>query len=378
MRIVIAPDKFKGSLSAGDVAEAIGRGALRAAPDARIDRVPVADGGEGTVKALIAAAGGRELAVYATDPLGRRIEASFGLFADAEGGKTAVVEMAAASGLSLVGEANRPLEASTYGTGELIMAALAEGPSRIIVGIGDSATTDGGVGMATALGARFSDIDGEIISGGGGRLARLERIELAPIDKRLASTKIEVACDVDNPLFGQDGAAYSYAPQKGATAAEVKELDLGLRRLAEVIRRDLDVDIAGRPGAGAAGGLGAGLVAFTGASLRPGFELISKAVGLEERIAGADLVITGEGRLDRQTLRGKAPAGVAKLAKAAGVPVAAIVGYLGEGADEVGALGLTAVETLAEDAEAAARSSQDAAPLIEAAAERLTRKLMGT
>jgi len=322
------------------------------------------------VEALVTATGGQEISVYATDPLDRRVAAVFGVFDNADGVKTAVIEMAAASGLALTAGANRPLEASTFGTGELIKAALDERCGCVIIGIGGSATTDGGTGMATALGARFYDVDGDPVPPGGGRLARLDKIDVAGLDPRLALTEILVAGDVDNPLFGPDGAAYVYGLQKGADAAQVKVLDDGLQRLAEVIKRDLGVDVASMPGAGAAGGLGAGLVAFAGASIRSGVELISEAVGLPNRLAGADLAITGEGRIDSQTMRGKVPIGVAKQAKAAGVPVVAIVGSMGPGAEEAYKYGIKEIVSISEGLVTAEEAMKNAAVLLEAAAER--------
>ena len=323
----------------------------------------------------MAATGGREIPVYATDPLDRRITARFGVFSAGDGVKTAVVEMAAASGLSLVGEDNRAMEASTFGTGELIKAALDEKCGRIIVGIGGSATTDGGTGMATALGARFVDIDGEPVPPGGGRLVRLEKIELGAIDARLRQTDILVACDVDNPLFGQKGAAHVYAPQKGADTQEVEELDRGLRRLAQVVAESPGIDIADMRGAGAAGGLGAGLVAFTGAKLVSGVDLIGDAIDLSARIAKADLVITGEGRIDSQTLRGKTPIGVAKRAREAGVPVVAIAGTIGDGAEKVYEAGISAMEPLCAGPMSLEEALANAADLLESAAERLMRAI---
>lgn len=335
MRIVVAPDKFKGSLSAKKVAAAIGRGAAQAVPGAEIDLIPMADGGEGTVETLAETTGGRRISVAATDPLGRPCTSCFGLFKSVDGVKTAIIEMAAASGLWLVASENKPMQASTYGTGELILAALEEKCGRLIIGLGGSATTDGGTGMAAALGACFRDSSGEPLPPGGGELIILQNIDLSGLDSRLKKTEILVACDVDNPLYGPNGAAHVYGPQKGATPAQVEILDAGLKRLSDVVMTDLGIDVAQIPGGGAAGGLGAGLVAFAGASLRSGVDLISDTIGLSARLAGADLVITGEGCIDNQSACGKTPVGVARLAKAAGIPAIAIVGSIGPGAEIV-------------------------------------------
>ncbi len=327
--MVIAPDSFKGSLLSPDVAAAIADGVKRAAPRAEVVQVPMADGGEGTVQALVAATGGRLETVTVEGPLGEPVQATFGILGD---GKTAVIEMAAASGLPLVPPDRRdPTKTTTYGTGQLIRAALDRGVERIIIGIGGSATNDCGCGMAQALGVKFYDSQGrEIERVSGGRLLDVARIDASGRDPRLSSVRITIASDVDNPLYGPQGAAHVYAPQKGATPEQVELLDRGLRHMAEVIRRDLGVDVAHVPGAGAAGGLGAGLMAFCGADMRLGVELVIEAVGLEEKMAGADLVITGEGKVDEQTAFGKAPAGVARVARKLGVPVVAVGGAVAE------------------------------------------------
>ena len=335
MRIVIAPDSFKEALAAEQVCQAVARGVRRVRPDATIDQVPMADGGEGTVDALVAATGGSRRRTTVTGPLGEPVSAEWAVLGDH--GRTAVIEMAAASGLALVPTARRnPLRTSTIGTGQLIRAALDEGARRILVGIGGSATTDGGCGAAQAVGVAFYDAAGCVIPEGlaGGDLARIGRIELIGRDARLAETRVEVACDVDNPLCGPRGAAAVYSPQKGATPEQVRALDAGLAHLAELIRRDAGIDVLELPGGGAAGGLGAGLVAFFGGRLRPGIDLVIEASGLAERMAGADLVITGEGRIDRQSMMGKVISGIARTARAAGVPIIALAGCLGEGAEE--------------------------------------------
>jgi glycerate 2-kinase len=334
MRIIIAPDSFKEALPARHVCEAIARGIRRVMPDAQIDLVPMADGGEGTVDALIAATGGQSHETTVSGPLGDPVRARWGLLGDGSG--TAVLEMAAASGLALVPPDRRnPLLTTTYGTGELVRAALDSRAERVLIGIGGSATNDGGAGAAQALGVRFIDGDGRPLPSGlsGGGLSEIVRIDLAARDPRVGRVPIEVACDVDNPLCGPRGAAAIYGPQKGATPEHVRVLDSNLAHLAELIKRDLGKDVRDIPGAGAAGGLGAGLIAFFDATLRPGIGLVMDALHFPQRIAGADLIITGEGRLDRQSMMGKLIEGVGRAAKAARVPAIALVGSIGEGAD---------------------------------------------
>lgn len=335
MRVVVAPDSFKEALPARQVCEAIARGLRRVMPDAQIDLVPMADGGEGTVDALIAATGGQLHRTTVTGPLGEPVDAAWGLLGDGSG--TAVLEMAAASGLTLVPPGRRdPLVTTTLGTGELIVAALDSGARRILIGIGGSATNDGGAGAAQAVGVRFIDGRGRALPRGlsGGSLGEIVRIDLSARDPRIGRVPIEAACDVDNPLCGPRGASAVYGPQKGATPEQVRLLDANLAHLAEVIKRDLGTDVRDIPGAGAAGGLGAGLIAFFDATLRPGIQMVMDALRFSERIAGADLIITGEGRLDRQSMMGKLIEGVGRAAKATGVPVIALVGSTGPGADE--------------------------------------------
>ncbi len=324
MRIVIAPDSFKGCLTALEVCEAAAAGIERIDPEFEIAQVPMADGGEGTVQSLVDATDGKLVTESVTGPLGEAVEATYGLLGDDE---TAVIEMAAASGLPLVPEDRRdPLKTTTFGTGELIRAALDEGRRKLIVGIGGSATTDAGAGMAAALGVRLLDEDGEQIGFGGAELGRLATIEMADADPRLEDAEIRVACDVDNPLYGENGAAFVYGPQKGAASKDVEVLDRNLRRFSHVVQRDLGLDVRDIPGAGAAGGLGAGLVAFCGANLEPGVEIVIDAVDLPEAMREADLCITGEGAIDTQTAFGKTPAGVASVAGRQSIPVVAIGG----------------------------------------------------
>lgn len=330
MKVVIASDSFKESLSAREVVELIEAGFREVFPDWTYVQMPVADGGEGTVDALVAATDGRHISHRVTGPLGDPVDAFFGLTGD---GRTAVIEMAAAGGLMLLPlERRDPLRTSTYGVGELIRHALDLGARHFIIGLGGSATNDGGAGMAQALGAQLLDGNGNAIERGGAALSSLAHIDISNIDPRLAECEIEVACDVDSPLFGPSGASTIFGPQKGATPAMVTQLDASLLHYARCIARDLGIDVAHLPGGGAAGGLGAGLVAFTQAILRPGAQIIFDAVGLDRHVREADLVITGEGRIDGQSIHGKTPVAVAALGQRHAKPVIALTGALGEGA----------------------------------------------
>lgn len=326
MRVLVAPDKFRGTLTAPQAARAIEVGWLRARPYDTVDVLPMADGGEGTLDALTAALGGEAATERVTGPLGDPTDAACG-FAGGEPGGLAIVESARASGIALVPEHRwNPLRSTTRGTGELILASLTRRPARLIVCIGGSATNDGGVGMAQALGARLLRADGEPIPPGGAGLLDLARIDMSEMDPRLANVSVIVASDVDNPLTGPRGASQVYGPQKGASADDVRLLDAALGHLAAIVHRDLAIDLRDTPGAGAAGGLGFGLMAFCGAKLRPGVEVVMEAVGFIDRMEGADLVITGEGKLDEQSLHGKVPAGVLRAAREAGVPLAILCG----------------------------------------------------
>ncbi len=326
MKIVIAPDSYKESLSAMDVAIAIEQGFKQILPNAEYVKLPMADGGEGTVQSLVDATGGDIIEHVVTGPLGQTVTGFYGLLGD---GKTAIIEMAAASGLHLVEpEKRNPMITTTFGTGELILAALDKGVEHIIVGIGGSATNDGGLGMAQALGIRLLDETGESLGFGGGELAKLHTIDMQAIDPRLAKIRLEVACDVNNPLCGEKGASQVFGPQKGATPQMVAQLDSNLAHYAEVIKQQLGHDVLNRPGAGAAGGLGAALMGLFNAELRPGIEIVMDAVNLLDVVADADLVITGEGRIDSQTIHGKTPIGVARTAKKHHVPVIGIAGSL--------------------------------------------------
>jgi glycerate kinase len=345
MKIVIAPDSFKGSLTALQVSDAVEQGFKRIFPDAQIEKVPMADGGEGTVQSLVDATGGQLLTESVTDPLGGKVSANYGILGD---GVTAVIEMAAASGLPLVPiEKRNPMLTTTYGTGELIKAALERGCRKFIIGIGGSATTDGGAGVAQALGVRLQDDAGKDILFGGIGLSKLAKIDMSTIDERIAETETVVACDVDNPLTGLRGAARVYGPQKGATPEQVELLDKYLEHFASIVKRDLGKDVKETPGAGAAGGLGAGLMAFLNAKLRSGIDIVISASNLRKRMEGADLVITGEGQLDEQTAYGKTPTGVSKVAEQMGIPVLAIAGGIKPGAKTSYDKGIDAMMSIA-------------------------------
>ena len=373
MRIVVAPNAFKGSLSALAAAKAIGDGIRLADPDADLTLVPIADGGDGTVDALVAGADGQHRVLRVRGPLTDPVDADYGVI---DGGKTAVIEMAKAAGLALVPQDKRdPRVTTTYGVGELLQHAYDNGARHFIVGIGGSATNDGGAGMAQALGYHLLDDEGHELPPGGLALKRLARIHVGGVHANWKGAEVDVACDVTNPLTGPSGASAVYGPQKGATPEMVAELDAALKHVAEIIRRDLRVDVEPLPGAGAAGGLGAGLVAFTGARLRPGAEMVMEALKLDERIQGAHLVITGEGRLDSQTARfGKGPAAVARHARKAGIPVVALGGGLADEAELrllFDGLEATVVEPCTLD-EAIAQAE----PLLARAASRVMRLLL--
>ncbi|BBV29453.1 glycerate kinase [Citrobacter werkmanii] len=341
MKIVIAPDSYKESLSALEVATAIELGFREIWPEADYVKIPVADGGEGTVEAMVAATQGHLVHVDVTGPLGNTIQAFYGLSGDE---RTAFIEMAAASGLEQVPANLRdPLKTTSWGTGELIRHALDAGVEHIIIGIGGSATNDGGAGMVQALGARLLDAQDEDIAHGAMGLESLTRIDISQLDPRLAGCRIEVACDVTNPLTGKEGASVVFGPQKGATAEMIPRLDRALTHYAQLIARDLDVNVLELAGGGAAGGMGAALYAFCGAQLRRGIEIVTDALRLDACVADADLVVTGEGRIDSQTIHGKVPVGVAKIAKRYNKPVIGIAGSLTADVGVVHLHGLDAV-----------------------------------
>ncbi len=371
MKIVIAPDSFKGSLSSARVAQAIEKGIHKADENIITKLVPVADGGEGTVEAFLTAIGGRLILSTVTGPLGKPVKSFFGLLED---GETAVIEMAAASGLPLLKEDERnPLLTTTFGTGELIRLALDKGARKFIIGIGGSATNDGGVGMAAALGVRFLDRQGRNLQFGGGFLHELSSINMEGIDPRVYHSEFKVACDVDNPLCGPNGASVVYGPQKGATPEMVERLDNNLAHFAKMVTVATGLEVKDIPGAGAAGGLGAGLMAFLGAKLLPGVQIVLETVKFNELIHDADLVITGEGKTDEQTLNGKTPAGIAKVAQKYGVPVICLSGGLSAGAEELYKHGFVGLFSIVEGPISLAEAIDNTEALLERAAERIMR-----
>ena len=344
MRVVIAPQSFKGSISALNAARAMEEGVLRAAPHAETVLVPVADGGDGTLETLVEATGGAIRSATVTGPIGKAVTAEWGALGD---GQTAVIEMARTSGLALLSFTERdPLRATTYGLGEAIREAFDAGFRSFIVGIGGSATNDGGAGMAQALGVRLLDETGKDLPPGGAALADLRRIDMSELDERAIGARFSVACDVSSPLTGAEGASAVYGPQKGATPDLVEQLDAALKNFARVVERDIGASIDTVPGSGAAGGLGGGMMAFLGGSLRAGVDIVLDHVGLDEKLEGADLVITGEGQIDFQTVYNKAPIGVARRAKQRNIPVIAICGSLGRGFEDVHGEGIDAVASI--------------------------------
>ena len=372
MRILIAPQEFKGSLTAVQAAECFAGAARAMLPEAELDAAPLADGGPGTVQAIVRAARGRSSIARVSGPLGSPVDARWGRIED---GRSAVIEMAAAAGLTLLApDRLDPRRASTHGVGELIAHALDARVERILIGVGGSASNDGGAGAAAALGAALFDEAGRRLAPGGGALAQLARIDVSALDPRIAATTIEVLCDVQNPLIGPEGASVVYGPQKGADAAAVAELDRALANYAGIVERDLGVRIAELPGGGAAGGLAGGLAAFCGARLVSGFEAVAGAIGLAERVAQADLVLTGEGRLDTQSTWGKSVAGVALLAQAAGKPCVAICGLI-EGGDRLP--GLSDSEQSTPSGMAVEQAMAQADDLVAAAVERVLGRLRG-
>lgn len=372
MKIVLAPDSFKGCLTAVEVCDALENGIRRRFPEAEVVKVPMADGGEGTVQSLVDVSGGKVVEKTVHDPLGRRVKSFFGMMGD---GRTAVIEMAAASGLPMLRQGERnPRITSTIGTGELILEAIGMGARRVIMGIGGSATNDGGRGMAEALGARFLGSDGRpLTEPGGAALHGLASIDISGLDKRLSGVEFIVACDVDNPLTGPKGASAVYGPQKGATPSDVEYLDAALANYAHVVKRQLGRDVSEVPGAGAAGGLGAGLMTFCGATLRRGVEIVVEATGLTEKCKGADLVISGEGRTDFQTKFGKTPMGVAKAAKVHKIPVILISGSIAAGARDLYELGVEALFAIPSGPMTLESSLKDAEALLADAAENAVR-----
>ncbi|WP_040268390.1 glycerate kinase [Pseudomonas rhodesiae] len=344
MKIIIAPDSFKDSLSAAGVAQAIVEGLTQVWPDAQMIQCPMADGGEGTVDAVLAACHGELRRQIVRGPLGAPVDARWGWLADSH---TAIIEMAEASGLQLLPPDQRDAcRTTTFGTGDLIRAALETGARRIILAIGGSATNDGGAGAMQALGVQLFDADDQPLPPGGLALAQLARINLDSLDPRVAEVRFEIAADVNNPLCGPHGASAIFGPQKGASPQQVQQLDAALGHFADICARVLPIDVRDEPGSGAAGGLGFAAKAFLGAQFRAGVEVVADLVGLDAAVRGADLVITGEGRFDAQTLRGKTPFGVARIARQHGVPVIVIAGTLGEGYEQMYSHGVDAAFAL--------------------------------
>ncbi|TDT45758.1 glycerate kinase [Fonticella tunisiensis] len=373
MKVVVSPDSFKGSMSAKEVADAVERGIKKVDESIEVIKVPMADGGEGTVQSLVDATGGRIVKLTVKDPLMRDIESFYGILGD---GKTAVIEMAAASGLPLLKKEERnPLVTTTYGTGQLIKHALDMGCRNIIMGIGGSATNDGGTGMAAALGVKFFDREGNEIGFGGGSLKDLDRIDISGLDERIRESTIVAACDVDNPLVGPGGASYIFGPQKGADEKMVEFLDKNLEHYGNILEKTMGIPVVNCPGAGAAGGLGAGLMAFLNAELKRGIDIVIETSGLEEKMKGADLVITGEGMIDYQTRFGKTPYGVAKIAAKYNIPVIAIAGGIGKQAEELYEYGFNSIFSIVDRPMTLDEAMERGSLLVENTAERIMRVL---
>ena len=339
-KILLVPDSFKGTLSSRQVCQVMAGQLRRFFPQAQVKSIPVADGGEGSVEAFLAAAGGERRTRTVTGPFGEPVEAFYGILGD---GRTAVIEMAACAGLPLAEGRLNPERATTYGVGELLLAAKEAGCTKAILGLGGSCTNDGGVGAAAALGAKFTRADGAAFVPTGGTLGEIATLDVSPVAQALQGMELTAMCDIDNPLYGEAGAAAVFAPQKGADAAMVARLDAGLRHLGQVAARCLGRDFSHLPGAGAAGGLGFGMAAFCGAQLRMGIDAVLDAVGFDSLLPGTDVVFTGEGKIDSQSARGKVVSGVAARCRKAGVPVVAVVGQIGQGFEEMYQQGLTAV-----------------------------------
>ena len=339
-KILLVPDSFKGTLSSRQVCQVMAGQLRRFFPQAQVKSIPVADGGEGSVEAFLAAAGGERRTRTVTGPFGEPVDAFYGILGD---GRTAVIEMAACAGLPLAEGRLNPERATTYGVGELLLAAKEAGCTKAILGLGGSCTNDGGAGAAAALGAKFTRADGAAFVPTGGTLGEIAALDVSPVAQALQGMELTAMCDIDNPLYGEAGAAAVFAPQKGADAAMVARLDAGLRHLGQVSARCLGRDFSHLPGAGAAGGLGFGMAAFCGAQLRMGIDAVLDAVGFDSLLPGTDMVFTGEGKIDSQSARGKVVSGVAARCRKAGVPVVAVVGQIGQGFEEMYQQGLTAV-----------------------------------
>ncbi|MDR0999205.1 MAG: glycerate kinase [Clostridiales bacterium] len=371
MRVLIAMDSFKGTLRSLEVAAIVEKGVRRVYPLAGVEKIAIADGGEGTTASIVGGSGrGEYIDVTVSGPMGHPTRARYGIIHN----NTAVIEMAEASGLHLVSEYQQnPLAASSYGTGQLIQDALGRECKKIIIGIGGSATNDGGMGMAAALGAEFLDSEGNRLEANGGALDKIVVIKTTKMNPAVGKTEFLVACDVANPLYGKTGASVVFGPQKGAKPQDIELLDNGLKHYAEIIKTNLGIDIADVPGAGAAGGLGAGLMVFCGATMAKGIDIVLDTINIEEKIKAADIIITGEGRVDGQTIYGKAPVGVAARAKKFGKPVFAIAGFCGDGANLVYQHGIDAVLSAVTRPASLEEIIADSPLLIEEAAERLFR-----
>lgn len=369
-KIVLAPDSFKGTLSSRQVCEEIATAARRVFPGCQVKAVPVADGGEGSVEAFLTAMGGERKELAVQGPFGEKMIGFYGLV---EGGRTAIIEMAACAGLPLAEGRLDPERATTYGVGQLMVDAARSGCGKIILGLGGSCTNDGGCGAAAAAGARFFRKDGEAFVPTGGTLGEIAGMDLTGLRRAFAGVEIVAMCDIDNPLYGETGAAYIFGPQKGADPAMVKRLDHNLRALEQVVKRALGVNLAQMPGVGAAGGMGYGMAAFFGAKLQPGIETVLDTVNFDRLLEGASLVFSGEGRLDAQSVRGKVVAGVARRAKAAGVPLVALVGQIGQGFEPMYELGLSAVFSINRAAQPLAESAPYAAENLRLTAENVLR-----
>jgi len=376
VKIVIAPDSFKGSLSALEAALAIERGVCKAVPQAKTAVVPVADGGEGTTDSLVAATNGRTVEATVTGPLREPVRASFGLLGD---GETCVVEMASASGLTLIEPARRnPMLTTTYGTGELIKRALDLGCRRFILAIGGSATNDGGIGMLQALGMRLLDAEGKDVGFGGAELGRVVDIDDAGFDPRIAASEFLIASDVQNPLIGPHGAAHVFGPQKGATEEMVLLLDDYLRTFADAVERKTGVRLHDKPGAGAAGGIGGAFQAFFPSRTERGIDIVIEYTGLKEKLRGADLVLTGEGQVDFQTASGKTPMGVAQEARKLGIPAIVLAGSVGKGIDALYPVGIASVHSIVNAPMTLEEAMARGAELLELAAEQVVRAFVAS
>jgi glycerate kinase len=371
MKIVIAPDSYKGSLTALEVANSIENGIRRVFNNSTVEKVPMADGGEGTVQSLVDSTDGKIINTVVKGPIGKDVTAFYGILGD---GKTAIIEMAAASGLPLISKEERnPMITTSFGTGQLIKDALDKGCRNIIIGLGGSATNDGGLGVAKALGVKFFDKEGNDIEEGGGSLDKLSSIDVSDIDPRIKECSITAACDVDNPLCGPKGASHVFGPQKGADENMIEVLDKNLANYAEIIKKNLSLYVINTPGAGAAGGLGAGLIAFLNANIKKGIDIVINLADLEEKIKDADLVFTGEGMIDFQTAFGKTPFGVAKIAKKYNIPVIAIAGGIGKDAETLYSKGFDSIFSIVDSPMPLDDAMENGKILIERTAERIMR-----